>query len=153
MSKRNALIGAVLVVIAVVALIVLSGGEDDNDKVTDNGNAAGIEVGAGDNAGKDGNPVKKKPPVTNPPVPTIVIGSDGKPEGGVAELVVDKGETVRFKVESAVADHVHVHGYDLMKDLEPGATVSFEFPASIEGIFEAELEDRAEQILELRVEP
>lgn len=151
MGKRNALIGAVLVVIAAVALIVLSGGEDDNgDKITDNGNAIGKQDTTG---GKNDKPEEKKPPVTNPPVPTIVIGSDGKPEGGVAELVVDKGETVRFKVESMVADHVHVHGYDLMKDVGPGSTVSFEFPASIEGIFEAELEDRAEPILELRVEP
>lgn len=149
MSKRNALIGVVLVVIAVVALIVLSGGEDDeSDKVSDSGNA----IAKQDTGKKNGKPAKK-PPVTSPPVPTIVIGSDGKPKGGVAELVVDKGETVRFKVESAVADEVHVHGYDLMKDVEAGGSVSFEFRAEIEGIFEAELEDRAEQILELRVEP
>lgn len=153
MSKRNALMGAALVVIAVVALIVLSSGEDGGgDKTTDNGNTTGVEVGAGGNAGEDDKPAKK-PPVTNPPVPTIVIGSDGKPKGGVAELVVDKGETVRFKVSSTVADEVHVHGYDLMKDVGPGSTVSFEFPAGIEGIFEAELEERAEPILELRVEP
>lgn len=152
MSKRNAAIGAALVAIAVVALIVLSGGEDGGDETTGNGNAAGVELGRG-NAGKDGKGETKKPPVTIPPVPTIVIGSDGRPEGGVAELVVDKGETVRFKVSSTVADEVHVHGYDLTKDVEPGSTVSFEFPATIEGIFEAELEERGEPILELRVEP
>src|SRR6187431_1081297 len=98
MSKRNALIGAVLVVIAMAALIVLSGGEDDgDDKITDNGNA----IGKQDTGGKNGKTATKKPPVTNPPVPTIVIGGDGKPEGGIAELAVNKGETVRFKVESA----------------------------------------------------
>jgi hypothetical protein len=31
--------------------------------------------------------------------------------------------------------------------------VTFDFPATIEGIFEAELEGRKEQILELRVNP
>ncbi|HET8814907.1 MAG TPA: hypothetical protein VFM51_08125, partial [Solirubrobacterales bacterium] len=59
----------------------------------------------------------------------------------------------RFRVESAVADHVHVHGYNLMKDVAAGEVASFDFPATLEGIFEAELEDSGEQILELRVEP
>ena len=34
-----------------------------------------------------------------------------------------------------------------------GGTVSFDFPAEIEGIFEVELEGRGEQIAELRVNP
>ena len=147
MNTRTALIGAGLVVVAIVALIVLSGSEDGADEVTDGGNA--IEnVAPGEENDKG-----QKPRVTNPPLPTIVIGEDGKPVGGVAELTYEKDDPIRFKVESAVADHVHVHGYNLIKDLEPGGTVSFNFPASIEGIFEAELEDRGEQILELRIEP
>lgn len=136
-------------IVAVVALILLSGGEDDGEPITDRGNA--IENGtSGDKSRQDG---KQQGPVTNPPLPTIVVGEDGKPVGGVAELAYEKGDQVRFKVESAIADHVHVHGYNLTKDIEPGTAVSFAFPASIEGIFEAELEDRGEQILELRVEP
>ena len=153
MNTRTALIGAVLVVVAVVLLIVLSGGEDGDGETTAGGNA--ISVGAGDGSGKAdkkaGNQEEPKP--ARPQVPTIVIGSDGAPVGGVAELTVEKGDEVRFRVKSAVADHVHIHGYDLTKDVEPGSTVSFAFPADIEGIFEAELEDRTEQILELRVEP
>ncbi|MFN8162742.1 MAG: hypothetical protein U0R26_02725 [Solirubrobacterales bacterium] len=41
-------------------------------------------------------------------------------------------------MESDVSDEVHVHGYDLMKDVKAGGTVEFDFPASIEGVFEAE---------------
>ncbi len=85
-------------------------------------------------------------------VPTIVIRG-GEPVGGVAELEYDAGEEVRFEVSSDVADEVHVHGYDLMEDVEAGGTVSFDFPAEIEGIFEVELEGRKEQIAELRVNP
>jgi len=33
------------------------------------------------------------------------------------------------------------------------ASVTFDFPATLEGVFEAELESRKEQILELRVNP
>jgi hypothetical protein len=46
-----------------------------------------------------------------------------------------------------------VHGYDLMKDVEPGHTITFSFPASITGIFEVELESAGKQIAQLRVDP
>jgi len=65
----------------------------------------------------------------------------------------DAGDQIRFEVESDVADEVHVHGYELMQDVPAGGTVSFDFPAEIEGIFEAELEGRKEQIAEIRVNP
>jgi hypothetical protein len=85
-------------------------------------------------------------------VPTIVV-RNGEPVGGVQELEYSAGDQIRFKVESDVADEIHVHGYDLMKDVAAGGTVSFDFPAEIEGIFEIELEGRKEQIAELRVNP
>ena len=84
---------------------------------------------------------------------TIVV-KNGEPVGGVAELEFNAGEEVRFKVESDEAEEIHVHGYDLMKEIpEGGGTVTFEFPAEIEGIFEAELEGQGVQIAELRVNP
>jgi hypothetical protein len=46
-----------------------------------------------------------------------------------------------------------MHGYDIAKDVRAGGTVNFDFPATLEGVFEAELESRKEQILELRVNP
>ena len=85
-------------------------------------------------------------------VPTVVI-RNGEPVGGIEELEYDAGDQIRFEVTSDVADEVHVHGYDLMQDVAAGGTVSFDFPAEIEGIFEVELEGRKEQIAELRVNP
>lgn len=85
-------------------------------------------------------------------VTTIVI-KNGEPVGGIAQLTYNKGEEVRFKVDSDVSDEVHMHGYDIMKDVKAGGSVSFDFPATIEGVFEAELEGRREQILELTVNP
>jgi hypothetical protein len=84
--------------------------------------------------------------------PTIVV-KNGEPVGGVEELEYSAGDQIRFEVDSDVADEIHVHGYDLMKDVPAGGTVSFSFPAEIEGIFEVELEGRKEQIAELRVNP
>jgi hypothetical protein len=85
-------------------------------------------------------------------VPTIVV-QNGKPVGGIRQLAYEKGDQIRFKVESDVSDEVHVHGYDIMKDIKAGGSVSFDFPATIEGVFEAELEDRGEQIVEQTVNP
>jgi hypothetical protein len=85
-------------------------------------------------------------------VPTIVV-RDGKPVGGIRDLTYNKGERIHFVVDSDVSDEVHVHGYDIIKDVRAGGSVSFDFPASIEGVFEAELEGRKEQIIQLTVNP
>jgi len=146
MNARTAILGVVLVAVAVVLLIVLSGGDDSGDTTT-GGNA--VSGGAGNGKASENG----KPEATKPEVTTIVVDESGEPVGGVAEIDVHAGDEVRFKVKSAIAEEIHVHGYDLMKDVPAGGTVSFAFPAEIEGIFEAELEGSAEQILELRVEP
>ncbi len=148
MNTRTALIGVVLVVVAVVLFIVLGGDSDNSSDTTTTSNAPSSEGGKSDTR-----PGKETETESKPQVTTIVVGKDGKPVGGVAEITVNQGEEVRFEVESAVAEEIHVHGYDLMKDVPAGGTVSFAFPAEIEGIFEAELEGRGEQILELKVKP
>jgi hypothetical protein len=147
MNTRTALIGVVLVVVAVVLFIVLGGGSDSDSGTTTSGNAPSNQAGTPASGGEEPEPEAK------PEVTTIVVGKDGKPVGGVAEITVSQGDRVHFDVRSAIAEEIHVHGYDLMKDVPAGGTVSFEFPAEIEGIFEAELEGRGEQILELKVEP
>jgi hypothetical protein len=78
---------------------------------------------------------------------------DAKPVGGIQDLTVDKGAQVVVHVDSDVADEVHVHGYDLMKDVAAGGSVEFDFPAKIDGKFEIELESRKEQIADLAVSP
>jgi hypothetical protein len=85
-------------------------------------------------------------------VPTIVVRG-GEPVGGVQELEYSAGEEVRFRVSSDKAEEIHVHGYDLAKDVPAGGTVEFAFPAELEGIYEAELEQLGVQIAELQVNP
>lgn len=125
MNPRTAAIGAVLVVVAVVLLIVLSGGSSDSSKSTD--------------AGK---------------VPTVVVDKEGHPVGGIQELVYNKGDQIHFKVKVPFEEEVHLHGYDVAKEVpKGGGTVTYDLKADLEGEFEAELEDRAEQIVALKVEP
>jgi predicted ATP-grasp superfamily ATP-dependent carboligase len=84
---------------------------------------------------------------------TTVRVVDAKPEGGVKKLEFKKGDQVSFTVVSDTADEIHVHGYDLMKDVEKGGSASFSFKGSIEGRFVVELEDHKQQIAELDVTP
>lgn len=85
-------------------------------------------------------------------VPAIVVRL-GKPVGGITKLTYNQGDRVHFRVKSDVSEEVHVHGYDIMKDVKAGGSVVFDFPATIEGVFEGELEGRKEQILQLTVNP
>jgi hypothetical protein len=85
--------------------------------------------------------------------PQTITVVNGKPDGGVKVLRYKKGDDVDLTVDSDTADEVHIHGYDLHKDVEKGGSVHFTFKATIDGEFEIELEDAKEQLASLRVEP
>jgi hypothetical protein len=46
-----------------------------------------------------------------------------------------------------------MHGYDVLKPIKAGGSVEFDVPASLEGVFEVELEERVEQLAEVTVNP
>jgi hypothetical protein len=77
---------------------------------------------------------------------------DAKPRGGVQLLVYNKGQPIQFTVISDVADEVHVHGYNLKKQVARGGSVTFSFPATDVGDHVVELESHGEQIANLRVQ-
>ncbi len=144
-STMRVVLGIGVVVVAVVLLVVLRDGGDGGSS----GGGASTTATTGTSPERPG-AAPSEP--SEPAAPTIVI-RNGEPVGGVAELSAAEGERVRFVVRSDVGDEVHLHGYDISKDVEPGDPASFDFPATIEGVFEAELEGRGVQILELRVNP
>jgi hypothetical protein len=75
----------------------------------------------------------------------------GKPVGGIRRSTARKGQQVALVVHSDMADEVHVHGYDLSKDVKAGGIVRIQFEAKLTGVFEIELESRKLQIAELTV--
>ena len=77
----------------------------------------------------------------------------GKPQGGIKTYKVKKGGHVHLVVKSDVADEVHVHGYNFHKDVPKGGSVTFDFPAKIDGGFIAELENAHQTLINLQVEP
>jgi hypothetical protein len=78
---------------------------------------------------------------------------NAKPKDGVQDLKVKKNGEVHLTVNSDTADEIHVHGYDLMKDVPKGGSVKFDFKASIDGGFVIELEDHKQTLANLAVEP
>lgn len=125
----------------VVLFIVLSGG-DGGDTTSGGGVTTTTATGAGAAADEPAAAA----------IPTVVV-KNGKPEGGVRDLTFAHGDVISFRVRSDTADEVHVHGYDIGKGVAAGDSVSFEFPADIEGVFEVELENAGVQIAELTVKP
>ena len=92
-----------------------------------------------------------EPKVEKPTVVRIVV-VNGAPEGGIVRESVGKGDRVVLAVTSDVADEVHLHGYDISRDVEAGRTVRIAFRATLPGRFEVELEGRGIQIGDLTVQ-
>jgi hypothetical protein len=145
-SARGTGVAALLLVL--VFALGLAGCGDDDD-APDGATTTGAGAPAANGAGTGQDQSKKAPG----PQPETIVIRDGEPVGGPRELEYDAGEPVLLLVRSDVADEVHVHGYDLSKEVPAGGEVGFSFTADIEGIFEVELEERGEPIAELRVNP
>jgi heme/copper-type cytochrome/quinol oxidase subunit 2 len=130
-SGRIALV-ALTAVAAVVAFVIISpGGGNDNSSTPNKASGGGQRT------------VSKR----------IVVRA-GKPVGGIQRISATKGDRIRLVVTSSdTKSEVHVHGYNILKQMAPGKPVAFSFPATIEGVFEAELEDTKTQIAKLSVRP
>ena len=91
------------------------------------------------------------PPPANPSKTIRIVVKDGKVVGGLNQTTVDKNTNVTVIVSADVSDEVHIHGYDLMKDVAPGKPAKITFVANIPGRFEMELESRGLQISDFEV--
>ncbi len=72
--------------------------------------------------------------------PTVVrvTVAGGVPESGIVRATVAKGDRVVLVVSSDFADEVHLHGYDISRDVTAGGTVRIQFTADVPGRFEVE---------------
>jgi hypothetical protein len=139
-------IAAVIAVVAVVVILTAGGGDDEGSGTQASATQTATPTPTQDQP--EAQPQDAETPTPTPkPKPPLLQG------GKVTRLEFKEGDTVKFRVVSPVAEEVHIHGYDIAKDLEPNKEITVSFPATIEGIFEIEYEHAAEQIGELRVEP
>jgi hypothetical protein len=98
-------------------------------------------------------PPPPRPPSPPPPAQVRIVVRDGQPVGGVRRVTVGKGRRVVLMVTSDVADHVHLHGYNVMRDVAPGMPARLAFRATIVGTVEVELEDRGLRLATITTQP
>jgi hypothetical protein len=90
-----------------------------------------------------------------PPGPTQIriFVENGAPRGGIVRETVARNDRAVLIVRADVSDHIHLHGYDVVRDVAPGMPARLPFRATIPGRFEVELEDRGVQIADITVRP
>ena len=120
-NQRLSFLG-IAAVIAVVAIVVLTTGGSGDTSTDDSANTAGQQT-----ATPSATPTAAESDDATP-TPTPTPTAKPKPQapllvaGKVAELRYKEGETVRFRVRSDKPEEVHIHGYDIKKDVGAGET-------------------------------
>jgi hypothetical protein len=148
-TKIAVALGAVAVAV-VLFLVLRPEGDDDAGATT---SAPATTTATGEATTTNGTTSEPAATTTAPaePEPVRVVFRDGRVRGGVQTSSFEPGDQVRLIVRSDVADHVHVHGFDLFADVAPGHPAQFTFRADLTGAFDIELEDRHVPLAELRV--
>lgn len=83
---------------------------------------------------------------------TVVVEA-GRPKGGIQRPTVDKGDKVVLVVRTDSGEAVHLHGYNIEKDVVPGKAVRMPFTANIAGRFEVELHPTDALLAVIEVKP
>jgi hypothetical protein len=146
-TGARAALAALAIGLAVALFFVLRGDDDDGGESTV---APATTATTGESPEPAGGGGGGKP--EEPEVARIVV-KNGQPVGGVQELEFTKGEQIRFVVESDIDEEVHLHGYDVSKQVSAGGEVEFDVPATAEGVFEVELEESVVPLAEITVIP
>ena len=144
-NQRIALLVAALAV-AVVAFVIARPSDDDDESTPASTPSTQTQSGSETQAEEPAEPAE--PPVTRISVKGGVLVGDAK------AIRVAKDDVVRIVVSSDVPDEIHLHGYDIEKEAEPGKPARFKFKADAEGAFELEshaAEDAGEEPLLARL--
>jgi len=157
MQSNQARIGVgIAALVAIVALfVVFSGGDDEGETGSTNVAQTTESTVETVDSGDQGTGSEKPEKPAKPPKPefTTIVVEGGQPVDGVADLTYKKGDDIRLEVKSDVDEEIHVHGYDLYEDVPAGGKAKFDFPATIDGVFEVELHGAAVQVAQLTVKP
>ncbi len=133
---------AIALVIAVAAIIVLADTSEDETEPTPSAATATPTA----SPGAEETPTATPTPTPRPQPPLLTAGR-------VRELEYTEGDTIRFRVRSDAPEEIHVHCFDITREVPSGRTITVSFKADITGICEVEFHNSGEQIASLRVEP
>ena len=143
-GQRIALIGAAFVVAAVLFILFQPDDSDDDTEPAPSTTEQTLQ----------GEPTATVPaPEPKPEFERIRI-VDGSVQGGERRITVSKNEVARIAISSDTPDEIHLHGYDVTKEVAPGSPARFRVQADIEGVFEIEAHDLGHVVVgTLVVEP
>ena len=82
-----------------------------------------------------------------------LVVQKGKVVSGTGDITVHQGDTVRLMVTNDADNEVHIHGYNLMVDLEAGKPGTITFVANASGRFPFELEKTKQELGAISVLP
>ena len=145
----RALIIAATVVVAAVLFIVLRPDDDDEPSASTTTTATTTNT----TTEREPTVPPPRPPAPPPPAQVRITVREGRPVGGIRRVTVDRGRRVVLIVTSDVSDHVHLHGYNVFRDVAPGRPARLAFRATIVGTVEVELEDRHVPIARITTQP
>jgi hypothetical protein len=92
------------------------------------------------------------PATTEAPAGPQIVDIDAE-SGEIVRVTIEQGRRVVLNISADVADHAHLHGYDLLADVAPGRVAKISFTADVPGRFEVELEERGIPIADLQIRP
>ena len=148
--RSIAVVVAVTLLVAGFALTSCGGDGGDTTETTQTETTTGTTTETTTNTTTTDTTTEEQPPGATV-VRVRVVG--GVPKGGIVRKTVKQGDRVVLVVSSDVAGEVHLHGYDISRDVRAGGTARIRFRAKVPGRFEVELEQRGVQIADLTVEP
>jgi hypothetical protein len=145
---------AAVVLVGGIALASLSGGDDEPSSASETTAQQAPETGTtgSGTTGAEEPAEEEPPPAPKPRVETIEM-EDRAPVGEPQTLEYERGETIRLRFRSDVAEEVHIHGFDRYVDVPAGGTKTERFEASLEGIFEVESHGSGELLAKLQISP
>jgi ABC-type glycerol-3-phosphate transport system substrate-binding protein len=140
---------ATLIAVLALGAVGLAGcGGDDNaaDAVTT------TETATTATTSETGGETTPTTPAAQAKVITIrVVG--GQPQGGIQRPTIDQGDKVVLVVRTDSGEAVHLHGYNIEKEIVPGKPLRLPFTANIAGRFEVELHPTDTLLAVLEVKP
>ena len=142
---------AAAAVAAVVLLVVLRPRDDDNEVQPTGPDTSVVTTTVTESSGETTTTTTTTTTEEEAVRAEIVV--QGGEVSGPEQIELDQGQRLVLVVRADVTDEVHVHGYDLLKDVGPGEPARFNFRVTDPGRFDVELEQRQQRLTELVVSP
>jgi hypothetical protein len=116
-----------------------------------------VGCGSGDDSSASGPTTGSTPPTsasigTSTPstagtsIDVAIAGGKVSPDPS-RRVEVKTGDQVHLTVTSDTADEIHIHGYDIEKEVSAGGTITIDFTADIPGQFEVEAHEISPSLL------